>query len=364
MTRLRDALVGLRVVMAVAVALGLGSILILVTGADPVKAYAALVHEALFDYWGLSNTIVKTSPILLASLAVMVPLRAGVYNIGGEGQIYMGGLFGTLAALHLPALPSMIAIPSALLCAMLGGALWAGIAGLLKAWRGINEVIVTLLMNYIAIHVVSFAVSGPMIASGAPYPYSDEIPEQYRLPLLMPQTDAHIGIIFGLVAAGVIAFIFARTATGLSLDIVGKSPRAARYAGLNVKTHIVASMASGGMLAGLAGGIEVLGLKYRLFHLFSPGYGFDGVVAAFIANANPAFAPLSALFLGALKSGASVMQRAAGVEGTVVDAIVGLVVILVAASLAWKGDLLGGLIEGFRLKPTPADQVNPTERQS
>ncbi|RWL50486.1 MAG: ABC transporter permease, partial [Mesorhizobium sp.] len=125
MTRLRDALVGLRVVMAVAVALGLGSLLILVTGADPVKAYAALVHEALFDYWGLSNTIVKTSPILLASLAVMVPLRAGVYNIGGEGQIYMGGLFGTLASLHLPALPSMIAIPSALLCAMLGGALWA-----------------------------------------------------------------------------------------------------------------------------------------------------------------------------------------------------------------------------------------------
>ncbi|TIP33911.1 MAG: ABC transporter permease [Mesorhizobium sp.] len=173
----------------------------------------------------------------------------------------------------------------------------------------------TLLMNYIAIHVVSFAVSGPMIASGAPYPYSDEIPEQYRLPLLMPQTDAHIGIIFGLVAAGMIAFIFAR-------------------------------------------------LKYRLFHLFSPGYGFDGVVAAFIANANPAFAPLSALFLGALKSGASVMQRAAGVEGTVVDAIVGLVVILVAGSLAWKGDLLGGLIEGFRLKPTSADQVNPTERQS
>ncbi|WP_322418779.1 ABC transporter permease [Mesorhizobium huakuii] len=364
MTRLRDALVGLRVVMAVAVALGLGSILILATGADPVKAYAALVHEALFDYWGLSNTIVKTSPILLASLAVMVPLRAGVYNIGGEGQIYMGGLFGTLAALHLPALPSMIAISVALMCAMLGGALWAAIAGLLKAWRGINEVIVTLLMNYIAIHVVSFAVSGPMIASGAPYPYSDEIPEQYRLPLLMPQTDAHIGIIFGVVAAGVIAFIFARTATGLSLDIVGRSPRAARYAGLNVKTHIVASMASGGMLAGLAGGIEVLGLKYRLFHLFSPGYGFDGVVAAFIANANPAFAPLSALFLGALKSGASVMQRAAGVEGTVVDAIVGLVVILVAASLAWKGDLLGGVIERFKLKAMSAEHANSTERKS
>lgn len=364
MTNLIKVLLGLRVVAAILAALAVGSVLVVIAGVEPLAAYAALFHEAFFDYWGLSNTVVKASPILLASLAVILPLRAGIYNIGGEGQIYIGGLFATLAALNLPPMPSALAIPVAISCAMLGGALWASVAGLLRAWKRINEVIVTLLMNYIAIYIVSFAVSGPMMADGAPYPYSDEIPEAFRLPILMPQTDAHIGIIFGVVAAAAIAFVFNRTSAGLALDIVGKSPAAARYAGLQVNRHVIGSMAAGGMLAGLAGGIEVLGLKYRLFHLFSPGYGFDGVVAAFVANANPALAPISALFLAGLKSGASVMQRAAGVEGTVVDAIVGLVVIFVAASLAWKTESLRALVYGFRAGPLAGNGVQKTGQES
>lgn len=338
MTRLLDLASLLRIPLAIIAALLTGSILIATAGSDPLTAYGLLFKEAFLDYWGLSNTVVKASPILLAALAVIVPLRAGLYNVGGEGQIYMGGLFATIAALNLDGIPAFLAVPLAILASMIGGALWAAIAGVLRAWRGINEVIVTLLMNFIAIHIVSFAVSGPMLAEGAPYPYSEEIPEALRLPILLPQTDAHIGILFGLALSIAITFIFLRTSVGMALDITGRSVNAARYAGLNVERQIVWSMAAGGALAGLAGGIEILGFKYRLFHLFSAGYGFDGMVAAFMANAHPALAPLSAFFLAGLESGANLMQRAAGVDGTVVEAIVGIVVIFVAAGLTLKID--------------------------
>lgn len=214
--------------------------------------------------------------------------------------------------------------------------LWAAVAGLLRAYRGVNEVIVTLLMNFIAIHIVSYAVSGPLLAAGAPYPYSEELPTSLRLPILLPQTDAHAGILFGLVLAVALWFHFSRTAHGFALDVVGCNAQAARYAGIRVKREIVIAMIAGGAMAGLAGGLEVLGLKYRLFHLFSAGYGFDGIVVAFMAGGNPLVVPIAAFFLSGLQAGAGVMQRAVGLEGTVIEAIQGLVVIFVAASLTWQ----------------------------
>jgi general nucleoside transport system permease protein len=361
MNRMLDLAIGLRIPIAIAAALLTGSLLIAAGGGDPVKAYGLLFKEAFLDYWGLSNTLVKTSPILLAALAVIVPLRAGLYNIGGEGQIYIGGLFATIAALHLDGVTVIVALPTVILAAMTGGALWAALAGALRAWRSINEVIVTLLLNFIAIHIVSYAVSGPMMAAGAPYPYSDEIPQSLRLPILMPQTDAHMGVIFGLTAAAAITFIFMRTSIGMALDVAGRSANAAQYAGLNVKRQIVLSMATGGALAGLAGGIEVLGLKYRLFHLFSAGYGFDGIVAAFMTNAHPALAPVSSFFLAGLQSGANVMQRAAGIDGTVVEAIVGIIIIFVAASLAWRTDLLRAFLRKGDRDEIPSIQVSRVE---
>jgi ABC-type uncharacterized transport system permease subunit len=265
-----------------------------------------------------------------------VPLRAGLFNIGGEGQIYLGALAATAAALYLPELPGPIHIAVCALAGMAGGALWALFPGYLKAYHGINEVIVTLLMNYIAINLVSYFVSGPMMEEGAPYPYSPEIGPHLFLPLLLPQSDAHIGAVIGLVCALGLFAAFRYTSFGFALDTVGHSPGAARYAGIAVRRQVMLAMALGGALAGLAGTFEILGLKYRLFHLFSAGYGFDGIVVAFMAAASPIFVPLAALFLGGLKAGAQIMQRAVGVESTVVDAIQGLVVIFVAAGLALR----------------------------
>jgi general nucleoside transport system permease protein len=326
----------LRTVWATLLALLVGSLLIVATGADPVAAYVSLFGEAFFDYYGFAATLVKLSPILLAGLAVAVPLRAGLFNIGAEGQIYLGALFGTVAALHLPPMPGFLHILLCCAAGIAGGALWALVPAFLKAYHGINEVIVTLLMNYVGINIVSYAVSGPMMAEGAPYPYSPEIGSELWLPFLLPGTDAHVGSLVGLVLALLLYGMFRYTPHGLALDTVGRNPAAARYAGLAVRREMLFAMMLGGGLAGLAGIFEVLGLKYRLFHMFSAGYGFDGIVVAFMAGASPLFVPLAALFLSGLKAGASIMQRATGVESTAVDAIQGLVVMFVAASLTLR----------------------------
>ena len=323
-------------VWAILAALLTGTVVIVLAGSHPLAAYAALFNGAFLEYHGIATTLVKMSPLLLAGLAVVLPLRAGLFNIGAEGQIYLGALFATLAALYLPAMPGWLHIIVCSLAGMVGGGLWALIPAYLKAWHNINEVIVTLLMNYIGINLVSYAVSGPMLEEDAPYPYSAEIDKSLWLPHILPRTDAHLGLVVGIVLALLMYFVLEGTSVGYSINTVGRNPSAARYAGMSVRRHIVWSLVMGGALAGLAGTYEVLGLKYRLFHMFSAGYGYDGIVVAFLSGGHPLFTILAALFLGGLRSGANIMQRAEGVPTTVVDTIQGLVIIFVAASLAFR----------------------------
>lgn len=326
----------LRTVWACVLALAVGGLLMAVGGASPALAYQALFTTAFLDYWGFAATLVKTCPILLAALAVALPLRAGLFNIGAEGQIYAGALAATVAGLALPELPAGVGMVLVLAAAMAGGALWAALPGYLKAYRGVNEVIVTLLLNFVAIQMVSWAVSGPLLAQGAPYPYSEELAEPLRVPIVLAQTDAHAGVLMGVMAAVLLHLHLRYTAHGHALDLVGRNAQAAAYGGVAVRRQLLVAMMGGGALAGLAGGLEVLGLKYRLFHLFSPGYGFDGIVVAFMAAANMAWVPVAALLLGGLKAAAGGMQRAVGVQGTIVEAIQGLVVIFVAASYGFS----------------------------
>lgn len=322
-----------RIAVALLLALTAGGILILIDGHNPVDAYKVLFFESFLNYWGFANTLVKASPMSLAGLAVIIPMRAGVFNIGGEGQLYIGGLFGAVFALMVPNLPGALGVPLIFVAAAIGGALWAAIPAYLKAYRGTNEVIVTLLMNFVAIHIVSYAVAGPLLADGAPYPYSDEVAEAYRLPILIPRSDAHAGFVFGVGLAVILYFWLRFTPSGFQLDLVGRNARAAAYAGVDQKKTIIRAMLIGGGLAGMAGAIEVVGLKYRLFHLFSDGYGYDGIVVAFLAALNPIIAPLTALFLAGLSAGSGTMQRAVGVDSSVIDVVEGLVVVFVAAAL-------------------------------
>jgi simple sugar transport system permease protein len=320
--------------VAIASALIVGAVLILLAKANPIEAYSILFKESLADYYGFANTIAKTAPLLLASLGVLVPLKAGLFNIGAEGQIYLGGLGSALVGLYLQGLPAVIHVPLALLGGFLLGAIWGLIPGYLKAVRGVNEVITTLLLNYVALNFVGYLVSNPMKAPGAPSAFSPLIAESARLPIILPQTQAHAGIFIGLLATGLLWVLLTRSPLGYQIEAVGQNPTAARYAGMSVERTIIAVMALAGGLAGLAGAGEVMGLKYRLFDRFSPGYGFDAIAIALLSRGNLAGIVLTSLFFGILRSGANVMQRSANVPVTVVFAIQGLTVLFIAISFA------------------------------
>ncbi|BAY10991.1 ABC transporter permease [Calothrix sp. NIES-2098] len=325
--------------IAIACALIVGAILIIFAGANPIAAYTALFQESLSTYFGFGNTLTKMTPLLFTSLGVLVALRAGQFNIGGEGQIYLGALGSTLIGLYVQGLPGLIHIPLALLVGFLFGAVWGGIPGYLKAVRGVNEVITTLLLNYIAVNLVSYLVQNPLMAPGAPSPYSPLIAKSAQLPIILPQSLAHAGILLALIAAGILWVLLVRSPLGYQITAVGFNPIAARYARMPVERTIMLVMALAGGLAGLAGSCEVMGLKYRLFEQVSPGYGFDAIAIAFLSRGSVIGVVLTSLFFAALRSGANVMQRSAGVPVTVVYAIQGLTVLFIAVSLAVEREL-------------------------
>lgn len=330
-TGLRAALPPL---FAVTAALLVGALLMLLAGASPIAAYSALFRQALTTYFGFADTLTKTTPLLLASLGVLVALRAGQFNLGAEGQIYMGGLGSLLVGLAFSGLPMVIHLPLALLGGFAFGAAWGAVAGYLKVARGLNEVLTTLLLNYIAQYLISYLVNGPLKAENAPSPFSDLVATSAYLPTILAKTQAHAGIFLGIALAGLLAVAFTITPWGYRVDAVGQNPVAARYAGISVDRTILSVMALSGGLAGLAGSSEVLGLKRRLFENFSPGYGFDALAIALLSRGNPAVVILTSFFFGMLRSGANVMQRSASVPVSIIYAIQGLTVLFVAISLA------------------------------
>ena len=320
--------------IAVAAALTVGALLMLLAGASPIAAYSALFRQALTTYFGFADTLTKTTPLLLASLGVLVALRAGQFNLGAEGQIYMGGLGSLLVGLAFSDLPMVIHLPLALLGGFAFGAAWGAIAGYLKVARGLNEVLTTLLLNYIAQYLISYLVNGPLKAANAPSPFSELVAPSAYLPTILGKTQAHAGIFLGIALSTLLTLAFAITAWGYRVDAVGQNPVAARYAGIPVNRTILQVIALSGGLAGLAGSSEVLGLKRRLFENFSPGYGFDALAIALLSRGNPAVVILTSFFFGMLRSGANVMQRSASVPVSIIYAIQGLTVLFVAISLA------------------------------
>jgi len=274
------------------------------------------------------------TPLLFTSLGVLIALKAGQFNIGGEGQIYLGALGSTLVGLYVQGLPAILHIPLALVAGFGFGAVWGWIPGYLKAVRGVNEVITTLLLNYIAVNLISYLVQNPLKAPDAPSPYSPLIAKSAQLPIILPQSLAHAGILLALLIAGLLWVLLERSPLGYQISAVGFNPTAAYYARISVKNTIMLVMSLAGGLAGLAGASEVMGLKYRLFEQVSPGYGFDAIAIAFLSRGSINGVVLTSLFFAALRSGANVMQRSAGVPVTVVYAIQGFTVLFIAISLA------------------------------
>ena len=295
---------------AVAVALVISAVLIWVRGGDPIHAYAHIVRSSLGSVGVLSDTLVKATPLIFTGLACSVAFRMRLWNIGAEGQLMMGawGASAIVLAGWLPeGSPSFVYLPRMMLAGIGMGALWAGIAGWLRAKLNVNEIITTLMMVYIATKWVQFWVFGPWSDGG--FQMSPRFPREAWLPRLTDHSDivsdfagltVHLGFLLAIVAAGLVWFLLNRTRKGYEIRLIGDNPRAARYAGINIGRTIILVMVISGALAGLAGASVISGVVHRLQDNFSPGYGFTGIIVAFLARFNPIGVIFAAIAFGAL----------------------------------------------------------------
>jgi len=294
-------------------------------------AYSELINGAFGSSSALMNTIIKMTPLILTGLAVGFGFRAGVFNIGAEGQMAMGALTATIFAVNASPLPAIITIPLTMLVGMLAGAVWAGIAGFLKAKTGAHEVITTIMLNWIAYNITNWAVTGPFNAGGGT-PKSPEIAESAKLPNMFSSqaTFMSYGILIAIAAAIVIYVILYKTSMGYEIKSVGFNPYASEYGGINVSKNIILTMAISGALAGLAGTLESIGLYYRFYGTLTSGKGFDGISIALIGQNNPIGIIFASLLIGGLRTGSNQMQFA-GIPKHIVTIIQAIIIFLVAA---------------------------------
>lgn len=324
-------------IIAVLAAMLVGAILLLALGENPIEAYTVLVRGALGSVSGLTQTLTKMTPLLLVGLGICIAFRGGMINIGAEGQIILGALATTAVSLAFSTWPGWILLPFALLCGALAGAFWGGIAGVLKARLGVNEILTTVMLNVIALQLMNYLLRGPMldpeqIAAGTNIPQSAKLPEQVWLTRLVPRTLLHSGIIIAIVLAFLVYLLLWRTTIGYRIRAVGLNQAASRYAGIPVRSYMALSMILSGGFAGLAGAVEVTGIHHRMIEGLSGGYGFSGIVAALFGHLHPLGTIPASFFFGALLVGADKMQRTIQVPSALVVALQGLVVLFVVAS--------------------------------
>ena len=338
------ATVGLIVPLgAVVAALAVGAIMLLALGANPLDGYRAMFSGAVGGTDNVADTAIKAMPLLLVGVGICVAFRAGVINIGGEGQIIAGAIVATLVALAVPGLPSVILIPLVLIAGAIGGGIWGAIPGALKAYAGVNEILSTIMMNIIAAQLMSFLLQDLLIEEGAiKIQQTKRLSENADLPLLPGGTRLHLGVLIAIGVAVLGYYLLFRSVAGMRLRAVGHNPDAARYAGLAVKRSVVRALAISGGCAGIAGAVLVFGSQsHRLIGeggaaAFTQNAGFNGIVAALFGGLHPlATVPASFLFGGMLTGGIE-MQRELQVPAALILAINGVVVVFVVGSLRWR----------------------------
>jgi len=321
-------------IVAVLASFLIGSLFLLALNVNPIEAYTALIKGAFGNQRLATTTLIKSIPLVFTGLAVTVAYRGGVFNIGAEGQLYLGALFAVWAGTTL-SLPYPWHMIVSLLLGVAGGMIWGFIPGYLKATRDMNEIIVTILMNYIAIFTISYFVHGPLKEEGW-NTQTRAVAETAQIPIIWEGTRLHGGFYLALVMVAVVYILLFHTTLGYRIRMVGTNKDGARYAGIKTTSVMALAMALSGGLAGLAGTVELLGVQYRLIDNFSAGWGFDAVAVALVGRLNPIGVLIAALFFGALRNGANSMQTAVRVDVVVVYIIQGLAIIFLIAGSSSK----------------------------
>jgi simple sugar transport system permease protein len=316
--------------IAVFVALFIGGILIKLQGLDPLVAYRSLFKTAFGSIEGIGATLGKSTPLVLSGLAVAVGLRAGLFNIGAQGQLLSGSLAAAWAGITFDGLPGYIHIPVALIIGAFFGSVVAGISGLLKAYRGVHEVITTIMLNSIVMAIADYLASGRLREPGQFLTRTSEIAESARLPIF---GNLPSGFFIAVLLGVFIWWVLGRTTSGFRIETVGRNRHAAWYSGISVKRTVVSAMAVSGAIAGLGGAIETLGITYRYSPAFNLGLGFDGITIALLGRVHPIGIIPGAILIGGMRAGAANMQFDAGVAPEIVDLLMALILLFVTAPL-------------------------------
>jgi ABC-type uncharacterized transport system permease subunit len=330
--------------LAIFTALLIGAIVMLLSGDNPLRAYFGLFRGAFGTTQGWATTIRKVTPFIFTGLSVAFAFKAGLFNIGASGQFLMGTVFAVAVGVNFEGLPFVIHMPLALLAGMLGGAIWGAIPGLLKVWRGTHEVITTIMLNYVASLFASWTVYAGGTEGRRPGPLSDpeaaaraisetrDVFVSARIPYIVAEPyRIHWGIIIALATAGVVWWILWKTTVGFEIRTVGLNAKAARYAGMKVGRTVVLTMAVAGLLAGMAGAVDTLGLNHKFAPEFTGSAGFDGITIAVLGKVHPLGVVLSSLLIGGMNAGAAKMQFDSGVQAEIIQVVQALVLAFVAA---------------------------------
>lgn len=312
-----------------------GGIIIASIGKNPLEAYSYLFKGAFGSKPALATTLVKAAPLIFTGLSATFAYRCGVFNLGAEGQFIMGSIASITVATLLPkaiALPSPLVFIISMISGILAGGLWGALPGLLKVYRSLNELIVTILLNYIATLFMSYLMNGPMMEGNIPQ--TGSVGELLKIPVLSQEMRLHYGFFIAILAGLVIYYFLFHTSKGLKLRSVGLNQTASKVYGINVKKFLLTSFIVSGMIAGFGGSIEVHGNAFRLMPGYGKGFGFDGVAIALIGQLNPIGAIIAACFYAALRTGANMMQVASGIPTSVMAIIQALIIIFVIAGSA------------------------------
>jgi ABC-type uncharacterized transport system permease subunit len=319
--------------IAVGISFIFSSIIILIAGKNPITSIYSIFYGALGTRLGFMETLVKATPLILTGIAVSFAFTGKFWNIGAEGQFYSGALAATYIGISNLNLPKPIYIIFLLIGGFIAGALWALLPGFLKAYLKVDDVVTTLLLNYIMIYIVTAILEGPWRDPITMWPQSAMISPNAEFPRLFARTRVHLGLIISILAVIAVYIIIKYTKLGFSLRATGANPKASNFLGIDVKkTLLLASIISGG-IAGLAGVGEVAGVHFRLTENISPGYGYTGIVVAMLGNLNPFGVLLSAFFFAIIITGAHYMSRATGVTSFIADVIQGITLLVLLAML-------------------------------
>ncbi|PWK64345.1 ABC transporter permease [Aminobacter sp. AP02] len=329
-------------IVAVVIALAIGAVIIMLIDESPTKVFMTLMRGAFGDQAKIAGTLLQTTPILICGIAACIGLRGGMFNVGIEGQLFLGGFAAAWVGFAMP-LPPGLHVVVAMTVAVIAGAAWVSIPAFFRTRYGTNEVVSTILSNYVAVLLTSYLT---IFLFKRPGGWSETPPilATAYLPELFAFSRLNWGLIIGLALALFVAWFFRSTAKGYSISMVGSAPKFAEYGGIDVKRQGFMVLLASGAVGGLAGGIETLGVHHRFMEGFAPGFGFDGLIAALLANGSPIGTIVTALFFGALRNGSLLLETDTNASREIITVIQALIILSVSAQVLMKrrGDSTAG----------------------